>query len=228
MGRPRDGNDRVAWLLQRRRYADALAVAEEDYTGVPGGRLFVLLCCPFLPGGLVCTSVGWRWYNECCCCSHGGVALGALLPATALPARPRVRSTGRPKGVCGRRVPAVPHRRGAVGGGRAPLPARAEGAGGGHGGVQTPKVRFRRGSPGRQHTWLNGTSVPGAGVCPFAAHPALKSALRAASPGLAPKPHQSHLLCRPTRWPGSAGPSPLPRPASWRHWRPCCPHMNPS
>ncbi|PSC74814.1 vacuolar sorting-associated 41-like protein [Micractinium conductrix] len=37
VGRPRDGNDRVAWLLQRRRYADALAVAEEDYT-VPAAR----------------------------------------------------------------------------------------------------------------------------------------------------------------------------------------------
>lgn len=33
VGRPRDGNDRVAWLVERGRYAEALAVAEEDSTG---------------------------------------------------------------------------------------------------------------------------------------------------------------------------------------------------
>lgn len=30
MGRPRDGDDRVAWLLQRRRFREALAIAATD------------------------------------------------------------------------------------------------------------------------------------------------------------------------------------------------------
>ena len=30
MGRPRDGDDRVAWLLQRRRFREALAIASTD------------------------------------------------------------------------------------------------------------------------------------------------------------------------------------------------------
>jgi cytosine/adenosine deaminase-related metal-dependent hydrolase len=33
VGRPRDGNDRVAWLGDRGRYAEALSVAEEDRSG---------------------------------------------------------------------------------------------------------------------------------------------------------------------------------------------------
>ena len=33
VGRPRDGADRVAWLVQRQRYAEALSVAEQDRTG---------------------------------------------------------------------------------------------------------------------------------------------------------------------------------------------------
>lgn len=33
VGRPRDGNDRIAWLAERGRFADALDVAEEDWTG---------------------------------------------------------------------------------------------------------------------------------------------------------------------------------------------------
>jgi len=36
VGRPRDGNDRVAWLSERGRYAEALSVAEEDYSGALG------------------------------------------------------------------------------------------------------------------------------------------------------------------------------------------------
>lgn len=38
VGRPRDGNDRVAWLADRGRYAEALTVAEEDRTGGRVGR----------------------------------------------------------------------------------------------------------------------------------------------------------------------------------------------
>jgi hypothetical protein len=30
VGRPRDGDDRVAWLLQRRRFREALAIASTD------------------------------------------------------------------------------------------------------------------------------------------------------------------------------------------------------
>ncbi|KAL4447636.1 hypothetical protein ABPG75_004855 [Micractinium tetrahymenae] len=35
VGRPRDGNDRVAWLAERGRYAEALTVAEEDSSVQP-------------------------------------------------------------------------------------------------------------------------------------------------------------------------------------------------
>lgn len=53
MGRPRDGNDRVAWLSERGRYAEALSVAEEDYTGVRA-----LLWGPVLSGGLAARGRG--------------------------------------------------------------------------------------------------------------------------------------------------------------------------
>ena len=33
VGRPRDGNDRVSWLSERGRLAEALRVAEEDSSG---------------------------------------------------------------------------------------------------------------------------------------------------------------------------------------------------
>lgn len=32
VGRPRDGNDRIAWLSERRRFSEALAVAEGDWS----------------------------------------------------------------------------------------------------------------------------------------------------------------------------------------------------
>ena len=81
-GRPRDGNDRVAWLAERGRYADALAVAEEDASG--GLRSLQSACLP--PQSAVHSLLSAM--PTCCAGLPHASAAPRLLPDRPTPALP--------------------------------------------------------------------------------------------------------------------------------------------
>ena len=81
MGRPRDGDDRVAWLLQRRRFREALAIASTDRSLRKHSRPQVA------PQGSVSWTAGehpalWRFR----CLGRGMTRAGWVLPMSVLPA----------------------------------------------------------------------------------------------------------------------------------------------
>ena len=65
MGRPRDGNDRVAWLSERGRYAEALTVADDDYTGALVRGLLVCLPVPRTSRNKSRAVSAWCGTSEC-------------------------------------------------------------------------------------------------------------------------------------------------------------------